>query len=128
MAVDNIFGEDETKETPAPSKSKKRAASSSKVCFVCTGSEPSLIYREHEFEQCTTKNKRAETVSIPYAAVPGMDTNSREFRKAIVVENAKAGNTSGKRARTEPPFIGSLADLQSVQSSYFINLFVFFLN
>jgi hypothetical protein len=68
-------------------------------------------------EQATAKAKRAETVSIPYDAVPGMDTNSREFRKAILVENAKAGNPSGKRTRTEPPFIGGLAELQSLQSS-----------
>jgi len=67
-------------------------------------------------EQSNTKNKCAKTVSIPYDAIPGMDTNSREFRKAILVESAKVG----KRARTEPPFIGSLADLQSLQSSYFI--------
>ena len=60
-------------------------------------------------------------VSIPYDAVPGMDTNSREFHKAMFVENAKAGNSSIKRARTEPPFIGSLADLQSLHSSYFIS-------
>ena len=50
-------------------------------------------------------------------AVPGMDTNSREFHKAMFVENAKAGNSSIKRAHTEPPFIGSLADLQSLHSS-----------
>jgi hypothetical protein len=48
-----------------------------------------------------------------------MDTNSREFHKAILVKNVKAGNPSGKRARTEPPFIGGLAELQSLQSSYF---------
>jgi len=59
-------------------------------------------------------------VSIPYDTIPGMDTNSCEFRKAILVESAKVGNPSGKRACTEPPFIGSLADLQSLQSSYFI--------
>jgi len=71
-------------------------------------------------EQSNTKNKRAETVSIPYDTIPGMDTNSCEFHKAILVESTKVGNPSGKRARTEPPFIGSLADLQSLQSSYFI--------
>jgi len=42
-----------------------------------------------------------------------MDTNSREFRKAILVESTKVGNPSSKCARTKPPFIGSLADLQS---------------
>jgi len=56
-------------------------------------------------------------VSIPYDAIPGMDTSSHEFRKAILVKSAKVGNPSGKRTRTEPPFIGSLADLQSLQSS-----------
>ncbi|KIK03465.1 hypothetical protein K443DRAFT_5401 [Laccaria amethystina LaAM-08-1] len=66
--------------------------------------------------KATAKAKHAETVSIPYDAVPGMDTNSREFRKAILVENAKAGNPRGKRARTEPPFIGGLAELQSLQT------------
>jgi len=71
-------------------------------------------------EQSNTKNKRAETVSIPYDAIPGMDTNSCEFRKAILVESTKVSNPSSKRTRTEPPFIGSLADLQSLQSSYFI--------
>jgi len=71
-------------------------------------------------EQSNTKNKCAETVSIPYDTIPGMDTNSHEFRKAILVKSAKVGNPSGKCARTEPRFIGSLADLQSLQSSYFI--------
>jgi hypothetical protein len=75
-----------------------------------------LITLFSNLEQATAKAKRAETVSIPYDAVPGMDTNSHEFRKAILVENAKAGNPSGKRARTEPPFIGGLAELQSLQS------------
>jgi len=71
-------------------------------------------------EQSNTKNKHAETVSIPYDAIPGMDTNSHEFRKAILVESTKVGNPSRKHACTKPPFIGSLADLQSLQSSYFI--------
>jgi hypothetical protein len=73
------------------------------------------------FEQATDKAKRAETVSIPNDAVPGMDTNSREFRKVILVENAKVGNPSGKCACTEPPFIGGLAELQSLQNSFFLN-------
>ncbi|KIJ93307.1 hypothetical protein K443DRAFT_12954 [Laccaria amethystina LaAM-08-1] len=81
--------------TPPKDKSKKRAAPGSKA---------------------TAKAKRAETVSIPYDAVPGMNINSREFRKAILVENAKVGNPNGKHACTEPPFIGGLAELQSLQS------------
>ena len=89
------------------------AFTSSRFCHLFI----TLIFRTI---QAAAKGKRAETVSIPYDAVPGMDTNSREFHKAILIENAKAGNSSGKRARTEPPFIGSLADLQSLQSSYFI--------
>jgi len=120
MAVDNIFGD---KETPAPSKdkSKKHAAPASKVsCFTCASPDPSIIHWEHQTEQRNTKNKHAETVSIPYHAIPGMDTNSREFHKAILVESAKVGNPSSKHAWTKPPFIGSLADLQSLQSSYFI--------
>jgi len=123
MAVDNIFGDEEAQETPAPfkDKSKKCTAPASKVsCFICTSPDPSIIHWEHQIEQSNTKNKHAETVSIPYDAILGMDTNSCEFRKAILVESTKVSNPSGKHARTEPPFIGSLADLQSLQSSYFI--------
>jgi len=130
MAVDNIFGDEEAQETPAPSKdkSKKRMAPASKVsCFTCTSPDPSIIHWEHQTEQSNTKNKCTEMVNIPYDAIPGMDTNSHEFHKAILVESTKVGNPSGKHARTEPLFIGSLADLQSLQSSYFI-LFYFILH
>jgi len=128
MAVDNIFGDEEAQETPAPSKdkSKKHVAPASKVsCFICASPDPSIICWEHQTEQSNTKNKHAKMVSIPYDAIPCMDTNSREFRKAILVESTKVGNPSGKCACTKPPFIGSLADLQSLQSSYFIFLFIF---
>jgi len=123
MAVDNIFGDEEAQETPAPSKdkSKKRMAPASKVsCFTCASPDPSITYWEPQTEQSNTKNKHAEMVSIPYDAIPGMDTNSLEFHKAILVKSAKVGNPSSKHAHTEPPFIGSLADLQSLQSLYFI--------
>jgi len=122
MAVDNIFGDKEAQETPVPSKdkSKKHTAPASKVsCFICASPDPSIINWEHQMEQSNAKNKHAETVSIPYDTIPGMDTNSHEFHKAILAENAKVGNSNGKHACTEPPIIGSLADLQSLQSSYF---------
>jgi len=82
MAVDNIFGDKEAQETPAPSKdkSKKHAAPASKVsCFTCASPDPSITYCEHSMEQSNTKNKHAETVSIPYDTIPGMDTNSMYF-------------------------------------------------
>ncbi|EDR06252.1 uncharacterized protein LACBIDRAFT_328901 [Laccaria bicolor S238N-H82] len=97
MAVDNLFGDEEVKDaTSSPKeKGKKHAASGPKT---------------------PAKSKRAETVSIPYDAVPGMDTNSREFHKALVIEHAKGSCAGDKRPRTEPPFISGLADLQSRQN------------
>ncbi|EDR00136.1 uncharacterized protein LACBIDRAFT_334425 [Laccaria bicolor S238N-H82] len=97
MAVDNLFGDEEVKDAASSpkEKGKKRAASGPKT---------------------PAKSKRAETVSIPYDAVPGMDTNSREFHKALVVEHAKGSCAGDKRPRTEPPFISGLADLQSRQN------------
>ncbi|EDR06521.1 uncharacterized protein LACBIDRAFT_300001 [Laccaria bicolor S238N-H82] len=97
MAVDNLFGDEEVKDTASSpkEKGKKRAASGPKT---------------------PAKSKRAETVSIPYDAVPGMDTNSREFHKALVVEHAKGSCAGDKCPRTEPPFISGLADLQSRQN------------
>ncbi|EDR00133.1 uncharacterized protein LACBIDRAFT_314750 [Laccaria bicolor S238N-H82] len=97
MMVDNLFGDEEVKDAASSpkEKGKKRAASGPKT---------------------PAKSKRAETVSIPYDAVPGMDTNSREFHKALVVEHAKGSCAGDKRPRTEPPFISGLADLQSRQN------------
>ncbi|EDR07504.1 uncharacterized protein LACBIDRAFT_298445 [Laccaria bicolor S238N-H82] len=99
MAVDNLFGDEEVKDAASSpkEKGKKRAASGPKT---------------------PAKSKRAKTVSIPYDAVPGMDTNSREFHKALVIEHAKGSCAGDKHPRTEPPFISGLADLQSCQSSY----------
>jgi len=51
-------------------------------------------------------------VSIPYAAVPGMDTKSRIYHKAATIENSQFASSSNKRARTKPPFINGLADIQ----------------
>jgi len=51
-------------------------------------------------------------VSIPYAAVPGMDTKSRIYHKAAAIENGQFASSSNKCARTEPPFINGLADIQ----------------
>ncbi|EDR13529.1 uncharacterized protein LACBIDRAFT_322521 [Laccaria bicolor S238N-H82] len=97
MAVDNLFGDEEVKDAASSpkEKGKKRAASGPKT---------------------PAKSKRAETVSIPYNTVPGMDTNSREFHKALVVEHAKGSCAGDKCPRTEPPFISGLADLQSRQN------------
>ena len=50
MAVDNIFGDEEAQETPAPSKdkSKKCVAPASKVsCFICASPDPSITHWEH---------------------------------------------------------------------------------
>ncbi|EDR05134.1 uncharacterized protein LACBIDRAFT_303494 [Laccaria bicolor S238N-H82] len=97
MAVDNLFGDEEVKDAASSpkEKGKKRTASGPKT---------------------PAKSKHAETVSIPYDAVPGMDTNSRKFHKALVVEHAKGSCAGDKRPRTEPPFISGLADLQSHQN------------
>jgi len=51
-------------------------------------------------------------VSIPYAAVPGMDTKSCIYHKAATIKNGQFASSSNKRARTEPPFINGLADIQ----------------
>jgi len=51
-------------------------------------------------------------VSIPYAAVPGMDTKSCIYHKAATIKNGQFASSSNKCARTEPPFINRLADIQ----------------
>ena len=51
-------------------------------------------------------------VSIPYAAIPGMDTKSCIYHKAAAIENSQFASSSNKRAHTEPPFINGLADIQ----------------
>jgi len=50
MAVDNIFGDEEAQETPAPSKdkSKKCTAPATKVsCFFRASPDPSITHWEH---------------------------------------------------------------------------------
>jgi len=51
-------------------------------------------------------------VSIPYAAVPGMDTKNCIYHKAATIENGQFGSSSNKHAYTKPPFINGLADIQ----------------
>ena len=58
-------------------------------------------------------------VCIPYATVPGMDTESCAYCKAVTFENTKNASTSNKRARTEPPYINGLADLQRRGGMFF---------
>jgi len=64
-------------------------------------------------------------VSIPYAAVPGMDTKSHIYHKAAAIENSQFASSSNKHACTKPPFINGLADIQchqgTVISQFFTN-------
>lgn len=117
MTIDAAFnGEAEAKAVPKD-KGKKRAATKvNGFNRVPLNVLWSSLLAHNPFKAAL---KRAETVCIPYALVPGMDTKSRIFLKATAIENAKAGASSNKRARTEPPFIDNLADLQRRQGTLF---------
>jgi len=62
-------------------------------------------------------------VSIPYATVPGMDTKSHIYHKAAAIENGQLASSSNKCARTEPPFINGLADIQRHQGTVISQIF-----
>ncbi|EDR08410.1 uncharacterized protein LACBIDRAFT_297036 [Laccaria bicolor S238N-H82] len=87
MKIDNLFNGEVEAKVGTKDKGKKRAAS--KFPF-----------------------KRAETVRIPYAAVPGMDTKNHIYFKAAAIENGQVASSSNKRARIDPSSATDLADLQ----------------
>ncbi|EDQ99351.1 uncharacterized protein LACBIDRAFT_335112 [Laccaria bicolor S238N-H82] len=84
MKIDNLFNGEVEAKVATKDKGKKRAAS--KFPF-----------------------KRAETVRIPYASVPGMDTKNRIFFKATAIENGQVASSSNKRARIDPSSATDLA-------------------
>ncbi|EDQ98944.1 uncharacterized protein LACBIDRAFT_318469 [Laccaria bicolor S238N-H82] len=87
MTIDNLFNGDVEAKVSTKDKGKKRATP--KAAF-----------------------KRAEMVCIPYAAVPGMDTENRIYSKAVAIESGQVASSSNKHARTELPHTNGLVDLQ----------------
>lgn len=53
-----------------------------------------------------------------------MDTKSCSYCKAAHFEKCQMGSSSNKRARTEPPFINGLADLQRRRGTLSLILFL----
>ncbi|EDQ98992.1 uncharacterized protein LACBIDRAFT_335458 [Laccaria bicolor S238N-H82] len=87
MTIDNLFNGDVEAKISTKDKGKKRTT-------------PKAVF------------KRAETVCIPYTAVPGMDTENRIYSKAAAIESGQVASSSNKRARTEFPHSNGLVDLQ----------------